>query len=508
MHNKLKYTLILTCFLNIIISNLYGQASPQENFGILFQDVQRAQIFKDQKRFVDCEPKIQPDSIVKYYLKLKNTSHFSLKNFVGQYFDTLQNDTTSMLKHLKYLWSDLKREPNVPSKYSSLLPLPKSYIVPGGRFKEIYYWDSYFTMLGLQESGEIQMMENMVDNFAFLIKKYGHIPNGNRSYYLSRSQPPFFALMVSLLARTKSDDTIYTRYLDAMEQEYRYWMSGNKVVQFGKKDVLNRYWDASNTPRPESYLQDEKVFEKAQRDSAIFRDIRSAAESGWDFSTRWFDDGLSITKINTTQILPVDLNCLLYNLELTLAKTYQINKNPEKFAYYNILAQKRKKLIVRYCWNDEKGFFFDYNLKSGKQTSSYTLAGLFPMFFNIATDVQAGRIKSKLEKDFLKPGGLVTTVVQGSGQQWDYPNAWAPLQWIGFVALNNYKYDALATDVAKRWINLNAKVYFETSKMMEKYDVVNVNKPGGGGEYDAQDGFGWTNGVFLKMWYELKRQGK
>jgi len=506
MNKKLKYRFILILLVNIIFTNSYGQINPQEKLGTLFQDVQRARIFKDQKRFVDCEPKALPDSILKTYQQQKNSLNFSLKNFVGQHFDTLQNDTASMLKHLNYLWSDLSREPKGQHPASSLLALPKSYIVPGGRFKEIYYWDSYFTMLGLQESGKIDMIENMVDNFAFLIKTYGHIPNGSRTYYLSRSQPPFFAMMVSLLADAKADKTIYTKYLDAMEQEYRYWMNGNKVVRVGKQDMLNRYWDASNTPRPESYLQDEKAFAEAKRDSTLFRDIRSAAESGWDFSTRWFDDGFSLKTITTTQILPVDLNCLLYNLEQILAKAYQINNNAEKCAYYETQAQKRKKLILQYCWNEDKGFFFDYNLKTGKQTSQYTLAGLFPMYFNIATEAQSAKIKAEIEKNFLKQGGLVTTLVQGSGQQWDYPNAWAPLQWVGFVAFKNYKYDTLATDIAQRWTNLNIKVYFTTGKMMEKYNVVDIDKPGGGGEYDAQDGFGWTNGVFLKMWAELNRK--
>lgn len=114
------------------------------------------------------------------------------------------------------------------------------------------------------------------------------------------------------------------------------------------------------------------------------------------------------------------------------------------------------------------------------------------------------KVKIQIETQFLKPGGLVTTLTQGSDQQWDYPNAWAPLQWIGYKALKNYQFDGLANEIAIRWTNLNIKVYLGTGKMMEKYDVVDLNRLGGGGEYKAQDGFGWTNGVFLKMWNELK----
>jgi len=495
--------LIVLLFANLIFCSSFGQVNPQDKYGELFREVQRNEIFKDQKKFVDCDPKIHPDSIVQAYVTQKGTISFNLKDFVGQHFDTIQNDTAAMLQHISYLWSDLTKQPGKLNVHSSLLTLPNPYIVPGGRFKEIYYWDSYFTMLGLQESGKVEMIENMVDNFEYLINTYGHIPNGNRSYYLSRSQPPFFALMVDLLAETKNDNAIYGKYLTALEKEYQYWMTGEKVVRLKKKGVLNRYWDTSNTPRPESYLHDVELYHQAKRDSGMFRDIRSAAESGWDFSTRWFEDGFAMGKIITTDLLPVDLNCLLYHLEATLGKANTYKKNEKKARHYQDLAEKRKKLIVRYFWNEKKGFFFDYNLKTKIQTSQYTLAGLFPLFFKLVEADQAEKVKKKIEENFLKDGGLVTTQVKGSGQQWDYPNGWAPLQWIGYKAFKNYQFDGLAKEIARRWTNLNCKVYFETGKMMEKYDVVDINRPGGGGEYEMQDGFGWTNGVFLKLWKEL-----
>ncbi len=506
MINKLKLRFTLALLFGVLMINSYGQINPQVKYGLLFQEIQRNHIFNDQKRFLDCEPKNNPDSIIHAYNSQKTVANFKLKDFIAQHFDTLQNDTLSMLKHVDYLWLDLTREKNKQNRNSSLIALPNSYIVPGGRFKEIYYWDSYFTMLGLCESAKVAMIENMVDNFAFLIKTYGHIPNGNRTYYLSRSQPPFFSLMVNLLAEIKNDSTIYTKYLSSLEQEYKYWMTGDKLVQIDKNDKLNRYCDDLNTPRPESFGQDENVFAQAKRDSSIFKDIRSAAESGWDFSSRWFNDELSISTINTTQIIPVDLNCLLVNLELTLAKGYEVNKNEKKCVFYRVQAQTREKLICKYFWDEEKGFFFDYNFKTKKRNKQYTLAALFPMFFNIATEHQAEKVKFVIEKDFLKNGGLVTTLASGSLQQWDYPNGWAPLQWIGYKALKNYNYTTLANETAKRWIDLNIKVYFATGKMMEKYNVVDTNKPGGGGEYDAQDGFGWTNGVFLKLWSELNQK--
>ncbi|MFC2113092.1 alpha,alpha-trehalase TreF [Bacteroidota bacterium] len=502
----------LTCFfysllftLIVLSSPSYSQVNPQEIYKELFHAVQVGEIYKDQKTFVDFEPLYHPDSIVEAYNRQKDYDDFVLEDFVWTQFDINNSDTTLMLRHLNYLWDDLTRMPDQQYEFSSLLALPNPYIVPGGRFREIYYWDSYFTMLGLEVSGKVDMIENMVDNFAYLIDTYGHIPNGNRSYYLSRSQPPFFALMVQLLADAKDDEMILINYVDILEKEYEYWMSGEKVVKMDNDGVLTRYWDESNTPRPESYLHDIETYNMTGRDSSVFRELRSAAESGWDFSTRWFDDGFSLGTIITTHFVPVDLNCLMYNLEQTISKAYLLANNIEEADKYSELAIARKQLINKYLWDNNKGYYFDYNLEKEKTSPQFTLAGLFPLFFKIANDEQAEQVAGIVETDFLKSGGLVTTLIEGSGQQWDYPNAWAPLQWIGYKALKNYTYNLLANEIAIRWTNLNCKVYFETGKMMEKYDVVDIDRPGGGGEYETQDGFGWTNGIFLKMWNELKQ---
>ncbi|WP_163712776.1 alpha,alpha-trehalase TreF [Mangrovibacterium lignilyticum] len=502
MINNLR-TIGLLIFIICFCGNLSAQVDPLRQYPQLFSDVQLQHIFKDQKTFVDCNPKIAPDSLESLYKKLKLQAGFSLKDFVGTYFDTLQSDTTAMLQHLHFLWNELTRQPDEQQQYSTLLPLPNSYIIPGGRFKEIYYWDSYFTMLGLQVDGKTEMIRNMVDNFAFLIDTYGHIPNGNRSYYLSRSQPPFFALMVEFLASATNDENIYRVYLDAMEDEYNYWMAGEKVVHLENGVKLNRYWDEENTPRPESYGHDAEMLEPSGRDSSLFRDIRSAAESGWDFSTRWFEDGRNLQTIQTTQLIPVDLNCLLYKVETILSKAYKLRGDEQMAASFFRIAGNRKKAILQYCWNAEQGFFSDYNLATAACSPQPTLAGLFPLFVEIANPEQAEKVISKINADFLKAGGLVTTLVENSGQQWDYPNGWAPLQWVGYIAFKNYGNTELSKELARRWIRLNAKVYFETGKMKEKYDVVDPNRPGGGGEYEGQDGFGWTNGVFLRMWNDL-----
>ncbi len=504
---------ILICTFNLP-SNISAQINPAEAFDSLFIEVQLNRIFSDQKKFPDCIPKYAPEEITKKYYIQKKLPSFDLRSFVAENFDTSFTDTSAILNHIRYLWPLLTKFSNNRQQNSSLVPLPFPYVVPGGRFREIYYWDSYFTMLGLAESGRYDLIQNMVDNFCFLINQFGHIPNGNRTYYLSRSQPPFFSLMIKLLAE-KAGDHVYLKYLDCMEQEYLYWMRGiayldsvpdthERVVEPETGEILNRYWDSLPQPRQESYHTDVAAFRKSGSDSTLYRDIRATCESGWDFSSRWLKDDTSLKSVHTTEILPIDLNCLIYHLELILGKCYQLKSDMNMSEYYLKKAEIRKRLINKYFWNNDKNFYFDYNFADNKQSDSYTLAGVFPLFFKIADSLQADKAAQIISDKFLKAGGVVTTLIN-TGEQWDYPNGWAPLQWITYQGLENYGYDALADSVARRWIDLNIRVFFETGKMMEKYDVVDISRPGGGGEYSLQDGFGWTNGVFLKLWNELNQ---
>ena len=158
----------------------------------------------------------------------------------------------------------------------------------------------------------------------------------------------------------------------------------------------------------------------------------------------------------------------------------------------------RKKAINKYLWNEKEGFFKDYNFVSGEQTETISLAGVYPLFFDLANDKQARSVSEKIEKVFLQPGGLVTTS-NNTGQQWDAPNGWAPLQYIGIQGLRNYGFNDLATKISQRWLSLNQKVYQQSFKMLEKYNVEDLSKESGGGEYPTQDGFGWTNGVYQKL---------
>lgn len=497
---------------------LQGKA-PDERFGQLFADVQLARLFPDGKTFVDCTPKSNAAEIVAAYEGEKQVEGFDLAAFVEKHFEVpkdyasgFSSDTSrAVQEHITLLWDVLTREPE-SSNGGSLIPLPKPYIVPGGRFREVYYWDSYFTMLGLQVSGKGDMIENMVDNFAFLIDTIGFIPNGNRTYYKTRSQPPFFASMVQLLAETKNGDAI-RKYLPQLVKEYIFWMNQadqvssetptrQHVVRLKDGAILNRYWDRGNTPRPESFREDVETAEASGRPvEEVYRDLRAGAASGWDYSSRWFADGQNITSIQTTSIIPVDLNALLYNLELTIARGYELNGDEENANIYDQRAGLRRNALIRYCWNEELGFFFDYNFKEDRLMSTVSVAGVYPLFFNMVDRQQAEKMASVIENQLLQAGGIVSTL-NDTGQQWDAPNGWAPLQWITIKGLRNYGMNELAQKVTDRWVDLNDKVYRNTGKMVEKYNVMDMSLSAGGGEYPLQDGFGWSNGVLLKLMEE------
>lgn len=502
-----------------IFANMKKYTAPDAIFGPLFEAVQLNGIFPDSKTFVDCTPKGEVATILDAYAAEKDLPGFSLPEFVLRHFELppsfasgfAADKRRSIEQHINALWPVLLRQPaRQGSKGGSLIALPFPYIVPGGRFGEIYYWDSYFTMLGLQSAGQMDMVEHMVDNFTFLIDVFGFIPNGNRTYFLSRSQPPFYALMVALLLKEKGWDMLEI-YLPYLEDEYAFWMTGSEQAQKSRQAVmrvapmpdgslLNRYWDNTAQPRQESYKEDLELAEgAASRDpQGLFRDLRAACESGWDFSARWFRDVDDFATIRTTELIPVDLNALLYYLESFIAKSYHFLKEEAKAAHYHLQAGRRKAALLKYCWDSAANYFLDYDFVHQERTGIPSLATVFPLFFNMATYDQASLVAQNIELNFLKPGGLTSTLVS-SGQQWDAPNGWAPLQWIAIQGLRNYGFVELAETIKKRWIALNIRVYENTGKMVEKYNVEDMSLLAGGGEYPVQDGFGWSNGVLLKL---------
>ncbi len=488
----------------------------------LFRRVQLAGIFDDSKTFADAIPKSSYDDVLLHYQHEQESNiHFDLANFVAQHFIlpdtqelTSRTQESSVTEHIKQLWQVLKK-PADPEGLGSLLPLKHPYLVPGGRFREIYYWDSYFSALGLLESGEQALVEDMLNNFVELQRQYGVIPNGNRSYYLTRSQPPVLAMLVELLLPYQDNQLAFIRqYIDAITTEYDFWMQGReevstlnchikRLVRMPDGSLLNRYWDDSTSARPESFREDIELAKDlpAERQSAFFRNVRAACESGWDFSSRWLEEPKSLTSIRTTSIVPIDLNCLLFGVESLLSKYHARLKNSPQSALYAQLAQQRKAAINRYLWSPEQGFFFDYDIEYQRQSQVKSLAGIVPLFVQLADEKQAQQLALAIEQDFLQAGGVVTTLNE-TDQQWDSPNGWAPLQWFCVQGLINYHQTRLATDIMRAWIDSVECYFAQTGKLMEKYDVCQQENTASGGEYDVQEGFGWTNGV-SQVFYRL-----
>lgn len=512
---KLKTALVSTAG-----SLMRTSKSPDEALGELFDEVQRNRIYDDGKTFVDLVPRARMKSIQQEYKLARDDPNFDLREFVSRHFyefaphKAKENFATdphrTVTEHIHLLWDVLERRNRL--NRGSLIALPHPYIVPGGRFSEQFYWDSYFIMLGLAADHRWKMIEGMMKNYAFMLRKFGFIPTANRTYFLSRSQPPFFSHMVRLLASHKGRTRTFAEYLPYMLREYRFWMKGRlklakaehrayaRVVQLPNGMYLNRYYDNKMTPRPESLTEDVETAKNQPHREAdrLYLHLRAGAESGWDFSSRWFLDPTDIGTIHTADIIPVDLNCLLYQLECTIAETYRLIKNPLLARKFQNLADRRSKAIQAYCWDDKQQFFVDYNFHHDAPTGQLSLAAVFPLYARIATKQQADAVAKRLEKDFLKTGGLVATLVM-SGQQWDAPNGWAPLQWIAIEGLRNYGYHDLANEIKRRWIKVNMKVFTEKHKLIEKYSVESTNGLGGGGEYPLQDGFGWTNGVLAAL---------
>jgi alpha,alpha-trehalase len=487
---------------------------PWVSLGPLWHEVQMQQVFEDSKTFADCTPLGSPLEIKESYLSQRSASEFDLEGFVAVNFDEPANPEQQPLdikksfsEHLTNHWRYLTRSDDRQPDHSTLIALPEKYVIPGGRFREIYYWDSYFTMLGLIVSERNDLFQNMLDNFQYLIDTVGFVPNGNRTYYLGRSQPPYFGAMVSAYAANYSWGKAL-QYLPALEREYQFWMKGADQLEAGQQaiervvrledHVLNRYWDNYDQPRPESYREDVELAENLsdQQKKKLYRNLRAGAESGWDYSARWFSRPDDFASIRTIDILPVDLNSLLYHTEQVLSRLYQVKGDQDRSRNYLKLAERRYDAINSFFWNESEGVYQDVLWKENTTTGLVTAASFYPMYFKVARQDYAELQVPVLFKTLLQPGGLATTGIE-SGQQWDFPNGWAPLQWLAIEGLRNYGFTEKAEQVADRWLRINQKVFARTGKMMEKYNVSDTSLLAGGGEYPNQDGFGWTNGVAL-----------
>ena len=495
-------------------------ATPHALYGELFAAVQMARVFPDGKSFVDARPRTAPALIRARFEAERHAPGFSLADFVHAHFELPAHGAPAgprlenlphIRAHIRALWPLLLREHRDAAPGDSLLALPRPYVVPGGRFRELYYWDSYFTMLGLVTDGRRDLAEHMLANFAHLIATYGFIPNSSRTYMLSRSQPPFFFRMVELL---HADDPAagFARHLPSLRAEHAFWMDGEATIAPGQAHrralrtadgaLLNRYWDDRDTPREESWREDVETAEASGRPHGqVWRDLRAGAESGWDFSGRWCADPADIATIETTALAPVDLNALLAGLEGAIALgAARAGDAATARAFEARGAARRARLQTRF-WRanngETGGHFADVNWRDAADPRPLTAAALVPLYLGLATQLQADAMAAQVQRHLLGANGLLTTAL-ATGQQWDAPNGWAPLQWMATQGLARYGHTALARDIARRWCASVERVYLATGRLLEKYDVAE-DRPGGGGEYETQDGFGWTNGVFVAL---------
>ncbi|GBQ77650.1 trehalase [Acetobacter malorum DSM 14337] len=493
---------------------------PSIALGDLFSAIHAARIFTDAKAVADAIPDQAPTDLVAAWRQEKDLPDFNLKRFVSQHFTipVLRSAAYSrkpgenVRDYISGMWDVLTREADTAVPWSSLLPLPETYIVPGGRFSEFYYWDSYFTMIGLYEDGRIDLLRNVVRNIASLMDRYGHMPNGNRTYYLSRSQPPFFSVMLDLLA-SHDGQVVYTSFLPELQREYDYWTHGTDalkpgaawqhVVRLTDGTLMFRPWDDMDSPRDESFPQDLATAKRSHRPSPeLWRDLRAGAETGWDYSSRWLADDKTLDTINTTALITVEYNCLMVHLEQTLSHAYALNGEKDKAAFYAQQATQLKNAINHYLWNEKEGAYYDYNWRTGQLRDVLSTATVVPLFLHIAPQDKADAVARTIKARLLHVGGLTVTDRE-TGQQWDYPNGWAPEEWMAIKGLEQYGHHDLAAEIGRRWMARVIGTYEKSGVLLEKYDVVSpeISATGGkgGGEYPMQIGFGWTNGTLLGL---------
>ncbi len=473
----------------------------------LFVALHTSGLWEDEKVLSDAVLRAPAEDILAAYERERTLPSFDLRAFFETHFRTatslseerafVSDPKRGPLEHIQALWPFLHRATDL-DEASTKVPLPHSYVVPGGRFQEVYYWDSYFTQLGLLLHGKEAWVRDLLDNFAYLIQTFGHVPNGNRTYYLSRSQPPFFALMVDSLAQLQDSEearlAVYQRYLEPLRAEHRFWTRPERTHR-----ELQTYWDRQRTPRIEMLRTDLELARHEASNPDFFLHLRAACESGWDFSSRWLENPDDLGSIKTAEILPVDLNSLLYFHENLL---FQITGLED----YRVAANRRKEQLGTLFFDAQSGYR-DLWKKSLTPTPVLSAATLYPLFVGAASAEQAAVVAGTVERELLQQGGLATTALR-TGQQWDAPNGWAPLNYIAVEGLHRYGFTELAREVAQRWIHTCDVVYRRDGKFVEKYNVYAPDELSGGGEYALQDGFGWSNGVYVALDHFLTLNGK
>ncbi|KAJ1975231.1 hypothetical protein H4R35_003241 [Dimargaris xerosporica] len=576
-----------------------GCQDPIYCTGPILEMVQLSGVYNDSKTFVD-QPMLKPEAeIMAQFEKLgKSPSKDAIKAFLRdnfapagtelkptdlpefredvQFLRTIQDPILRGWGHaLHTFWPELTRVVDNSTLCegcrSTLLNTTYPFVVPGGRFREYYYWDTFFTMEGLIHSELLETTRLMILNFAEIVQERGFIPNGARTYYLNRSQPPMFTQMVRMYFEHTQDYHFLLEVLPIVRVEYDFWHRERSVAvpgKDGKQYLLNHYYVQETEPRPEAFKEDLAVGHLLSTDNntqlhtEIYSELAAGAESGMDYTSRWAQVKNAtqeeiLASLETHNIVPVDLNSILYLNERDLAtlnfqayqycathtnETVLVSCEPYLVDALDMkwFAHRRRKAINAILWDKDSRTFKDFNLRTNSSTQEFALTNFWALWA-MADQMEESDVLAhwkwldKFQRQF--PGGLPTTLLT-TELQWDFPNAWPPLQYMVLRGLQksydilNTKYMAsgnqtamppqvaelqqLEVVLAQKYVDSAFCAWYETGgsidgllarkaglddedtgNMFEKFDVTTVGVTGTGGEYDPQVGFGWTNGVAI-----------
>ncbi|HVS78768.1 MAG TPA: trehalase family glycosidase [Candidatus Saccharimonadales bacterium] len=393
-------------------------------------------------------------------------------------------DVAEARKYIKNYWPKLTRYH--PKDDESLLGLPKPYLVPAFEeghefdFNELYYWDSYFMVQGMLDAEHKELVMGVLENLLYTYERFKVIPNASRTYLMGRSQPPFLSSFILDVHQAYNLDKKWLKQaIKTAESEYHtVWTGKTKPNTRLVYQGLSRYYDVN-------YLND-----------------LAEAESGWDYTPRFNRRALNY--------LPVDLNSLLYKYERDFAYAERILGNNSEADKWEATSQDRRVTMNKLMWSELRGLYYDYNYVKESRGSVSSLAAYYPMWAGLADERQAAKLVNSLRK-FERRGGLSTTDAPQVGTlvpgampaQWAYPNGWAPLHFIAVKGLQRYGYHNDARRIAMKWLKNNLDWFNKHGVFLEKYNVVQPDKPPAKGVYPSQTGFGWTNAVFERFCREF-----
>ena len=446
-------------------------------------------------------------------------------------------------EELRASWSELCRfaaaDVALTPERHTLIPVSKPFIIPGSRFREGYYWDTYWSIKGLIACEMYDLALSVVSNLVDLVLEIGFVPNGLRTYYLNRSQPPLLAPMVDEIWNATGNLDFLRKALDAVDLELQWWRSAPHTVPIlassGKVHTLSRYYANWEHPRPESYREDMETLSQALSSSKskyefyqsnisdeavckeLFRQIASAAESGWDFSSRWFKDGKYIKTIQTTEVIPADLNSFLYLAGRIASQLAEVIGDSLLHEKWTCFAEERLTAIQELHWDKNSSRWRDLVIRRSNKdnikpsgpfmvdflhNNAFYASDWIPLWCGCETAQSINSMKaleSLKQSGLVQTGGIAASTV-ATGEQWDWPNAWPPLQAMLAEACEKYCGEEgieFAKILAQKYLKSAYNGWLETGKMFEKYDATSIGHPGGGGEYEVVTGFGWSNGIAL-----------